>query len=112
MWMNDAFEERKKKYEEKWAHDEAMRFKVVARRNKLLGQWAAGELGLQGAKAEEYANAVVAAEFHKAGVDNVFHKIRSDFEAAKLAHSEQAIRRKMEQLLAAAGDQIMHEGKR
>ena len=61
--MGDAFEDRKKTHEDKWAHDEALRFKIGARRNKLLGLWAAAEMGITGAAAEEYAKSVVAAEF-------------------------------------------------
>jgi hypothetical protein len=107
--MDDAFEDRKKKHEDKWAHDEELRFKIGARRNKLLGLWAAAEMGLTGAAAEDYAKSVVAADLK--GVDAVFRKIRSDFDAAKLGHSDHMIRRKMEEFLAAAADQIMHEPK-
>ena len=80
--MDDAFEERKKKHEDKWAHDEELRFKIGARRNKLLGLWAAGELGLTGPAAEDYAKAVVAADLQ--GADAVFRKLRADFDAAGL----------------------------
>ena len=107
--MADAFEDRKKKHEDKWAHDEELRFKISARRNKLLGRWAAAELGLPAVAAEEYAKSVVAADL--AGADAVFRKIRGDFDAAKLAHSDHVIRRKMEDFLAAAADQIMYEKK-
>jgi len=110
--MNDAFEERKKKNEEKWAHDEALRFKIAARSYRLLGLWAAAELGMSLADAEEYAKSVVEAQLHAAGLENVFRKLRADFEAAKLSFSDHAIRRKMEEFLALAADQIMHEGKR
>jgi hypothetical protein len=103
---DEAFEERKKKHEEKWAHDESLRFKVNARRNKLVGLWAAGELGLSGEAADAYAKAVVAAEFHKPGGDNVFEKLRADFDAAKLTHPDALIRRKMEEFLALAIEQL------
>ena len=105
--MGDAFEDRKKKHEDKWAHDEELRFKIGARRNKLLGLWAAAEMGFTGAAAQEYAKSVVAADL--AGAEAAFRKIRGDFDAAKLAHSDHVIRRKMEDFLAAAADQIMHE---
>jgi hypothetical protein len=108
--MGDAFEDRKKKHEDKWAHDEELRFKIGARRNKLLGLWAAAEIGLTGAAAEEYAKSVVAADL--TGADAVFRKLRGDFDAAKLAQSDHLIHRKMEECLAAAADQIMHETKR
>jgi hypothetical protein len=108
--MGDAFEDRKKKYEDKWAHDEELRFKIGARRNKLLGLWAAAEMGLIGASAEDYAKSVVAADLE--GADAVYRKICGDFDATKLAHSDHVILRKMEEFLAAAADQIMHETKR
>ncbi|MDE1938837.1 MAG: DUF1476 domain-containing protein [Alphaproteobacteria bacterium] len=107
--MADAFEERKKTHEDKWAHDEELRFKINARRNKLLGMWAAAELGLSGPAAEDYAKAVVAADFE--GADHVFRKIRRDFDAAKRGHSDHLIKRQMADLLAVAADQVMHEKK-
>jgi hypothetical protein len=107
--MDDAFEDRKKKHEDKWAHDEELRFKIGARRNKLLGLWAAAEMGLSGAAAEEYAKSVVATDLK--GADAVFHKIRGDFDAAGLGHSDHLIQRQMAELLAAAADQLMHEHK-
>lgn len=107
--MDDAFEDRKKKHEDKWAHDEELRFRIGARRNKLLGLWAAAEMGLTGAAAEDYAKSVVVADLK--GADAVFRKIRGDFDAAKLAHSDHIIRRQMADLLAFAADQIMHEPK-
>src|SRR5689334_3332991 len=73
--MDGAFKDREKGYESKWAHDEELRFKVYARRNKLLGQWAASQLGLSGAEAEQYARAVVSADFEKPGEDDVFEKV-------------------------------------
>jgi hypothetical protein len=106
---DDAFEERKRKHEEKWAHDETLRFKVSARRNKLVGLWAAGELGLRGEEAETYAKAVVVAEFHSPGVDNIFNKLRTDFDAAKLTHPDALIRRKIDELLDLARRQILND---
>jgi len=107
--MADAFKDRQKGFEGKWAHDEEMRFKVMARRNKLLGQWAAGEMGLSGDQAKEYAMAVVQADFQEAGDEDVFRKVRADLDASK---SDAAIRAKMEELLAAAGEQVMGEAKK
>ena len=108
--MADAFEDRKKKQEDKWAHDEELRFKIGARRNKLLGLWAAAEMGLTGAAAEEYARSVVVADLK--GADAVMRKLRSDFDTAKLGHSDHVIHRQMTDLLAVAADQVMHETKR
>ena len=82
--MADGFEDREKAYEDKWAHEQALRFKVAARRNKLVGLWAAGELGLSDEQAEAYANTVIAADLKGGGDTDVFQKIRRDFDAAKL----------------------------
>jgi len=105
--MEDGFEERKKKHEEKWAHDEALRFKAQARRNKLFGQWAAGALGLSGAAAEEYVKAVVTAELHNPAA-GVLGKVREDFRAAGLAHSEDALQHKFAELAELARAQIQN----
>ena len=107
--MADGFKERERGMESKWAHDEDMRFKVMARRNKLLGLWAAGEMGFEDDRAKEYAIAVVQADFEEAGDEDVFRKVRADFDAAKIAQSDSAIRTKMEELLAVAGEQVAGE---
>ena len=108
--MAGGFEERKKTHEDKWAHDEELRFKITARRNKLLGMWAAAELGLSGAAAADYAKAVVIADLE--GGDHLFRKIRQDFDAAKLGHSDHLIQRQMADLLVVAADEVLHEKKR
>ena len=69
-------------FEKKFAHDEELRFKAVARRNKLLGLWAAEKLGKAGADAEAYAREVVSADFEEAGDEDVFRKIRTDLDGA------------------------------
>lgn len=107
--MSGSFEDRGKAFESRWAHDEELRFKVMARRNKLLGLWAAGEMGLKDAEAEAYGKAVVQADFEEAGDEDVFRKVRGGFDEAKLAHSDHLIRRKMEELLAVAANQVMTE---
>ena len=107
--MTDGFRERERGMESKWAHDEDMRFKVMARRNKLLGLWAAGEMGFSDEKAKEYAIAVVQADFEEAGDEDVFRKVRADFDAARIAQSDSAIRAKMEELLSVAGEQVAGE---
>ena len=104
--MSDAFKDRQKGFEGKWARDAELRFKVVARRNKLLGLWAAGEMGLDDSKSKEYAMAVVQADFEEAGDEDVFRKVRSDLDAST---SDAAIRAKMDELLAVAGEQIVSE---
>lgn len=110
--MSDGFKEREKGFESKWAHDEDLRFKVMARRNKLLGLWAAAEMGLSGAAAEDYAKAVIRSDFQKSGDDDMLVKLRDDFAARKISQSDSAIRRKLEDFLAAAGKQVMSEGKK
>ena len=110
--MTDAFKDREKGFESKWAHDEELRFKVMARRNKLLGLWAAGEMGFPDEKAKEYAMAVVQADFQEAGSEDVFRKLRADFDAAGKSQSDMAIRRKMEDLLSVAGEQVTGEAKK
>ncbi|MBN9030488.1 MAG: hypothetical protein BGO05_26675 [Rhizobiales bacterium 63-7] len=98
--MND----REKAFENKFALDQEMKFKAEARRNKLLGLWAAELLGRTDADA--YARDVVAADFMEAGDEDVFRKIRSDLDEAGIALSDIDIRSKMAELLAVAIDQI------
>ena len=108
--MSGAFEDREKAYEDKWAHEQALGFKIAARRNKLVGLWAAAELGLMGERAEDYAKSVVAAEL--GGDQGMLRKIRGDFDAAGMAHSDHALHHKMEELLTVASNQIMHQPNR
>ena len=103
------FPDREKAFEEKWAHDEELRFKVLARRNKMLGLWAAGEQGLKGAAAETYAKALIAAELTREGDEAVFKKLKADFAAAKIARTDHLLRLKMDEFLAAAKHEVMHE---
>ena len=109
--MGSGFEDRKKAAEGKWVHDEELRFKVMARRNNLLGQWAAGEMGISGTQSDAYAKEVVQADFEEAGDEDVFRKIRKDFDQKRIAASDHVIRKKMEELLAVAGDQMIAEKK-
>jgi hypothetical protein len=110
--MAGAFEKREKGFEAKWAHDEDLRFRVYARRNKLLGLWAAGQLGFAGDEAEAYAKAVVAADFERAGDDDVFEKIQADFAAKGVGFSDHMIRLKMDEWLNVAKSQIEQEIKK
>ncbi|MBM3607302.1 MAG: DUF1476 domain-containing protein [Alphaproteobacteria bacterium] len=93
-------------FEKKFAHNEELQFKATARRNKLLGLWAAEKLGKSGEDAEAYGKSVVMADFEEAGDDDVFRKIRKDFDAAGIAQSDHQIRRTMDELMAVAIDQI------
>lgn len=101
-----SLKDREEGFERKFAHDEELRFKAMARRNKLLGLWAAEKLGKAGADADEYAREVVASDFEEAGDHDVFRKIRKDFDAGGVQQSDHQIRRTMEELLATAVRQI------
>ncbi|MFZ5693787.1 MAG: DUF1476 domain-containing protein [Pseudomonadota bacterium] len=98
-----TFDKREEGFEKKFAHDEELKFKATARRNKLLGLWAAAMLGKTGADAEAYAKEVVAADFEEAGDDDVVRKVVNDL-AGKASEAE--VRSKMQELLAEAVKQI------
>ena len=104
-----GFDDRKKAYENKFARDEELRFKARARRNRLLGQWAAEKLGRTGEEAEAYAKEVVRADFEGPGDEGVFNKVRRDFDAAGVQQSDHQIRRTMEELMVTAAEQIETE---
>jgi len=101
-----GFDKRREGYESKFAHDQELKFKATARRNKLLGLWAAEKLGLSGAEADAYAKEVVKSDFEEAGDEDVFRKVRHDFDGKKVAVSDHLIRRQMEELMATAVEQI------
>src|ERR671910_2785513 len=101
-----SMRDRQQGSEKKFALDEESRFKAMARRNKLLGLWAAEKLGKTGAEADAYAKAVVSADFEEAGDDDVLRKVRADFEAAGIDQSDHQIRAMMDELLATAVEQI------
>lgn len=103
-----TFDKRKEGFESKFARDEELRFKATARRNKLLGLWAAEKMGLQGSEAEAYAKAVVVADFSEPGDEDVFRKIRADFDAKKVEQSDHQIRRIMDELMSVAVEQIQN----
>ncbi|WP_306145998.1 DUF1476 domain-containing protein [Roseibium sp. MMSF_3412] len=105
-----TFDKREQGFENKFAHDEELRFKATARRNKLLGIWAAGLLGYEGEKAEEYAKEVVRADFEEPGDEDVFRKIRADFDANNIDQSDHQIRRNMDELMSTAIEQLQNEG--
>jgi hypothetical protein len=103
-----TFDEREKNFEKQFAHDEELKFKAVARRNKLLGLWAAGLLGKSGPEAEIYAKDVVLADFEEAGDNDVVHKLVRDL--ATIGISEQQVREHMLTFLAQAVEQIKKSG--
>jgi hypothetical protein len=104
-----TFDKREDAFENRFAHDAELQFKAEARRNKLLGLWAAGLLGKTGAAADSYAKEVVAADFEKAGDSDVFGKIRRDFDAAGVQQSDHQIRRVMDELMQTAITQLRTE---
>ncbi len=105
-----TFDKRQEGFESKFAHDEELRFKATARRNKLLGLWAAGLMGKEGDDAEAYAREVVKADFEEAGEEDVYRKIKGDLEAAKVDQSEHQIRRNMADFMAEAITQVEKSG--
>lgn len=105
-----TFDSREQALEAMFVHDEELRFRAVARRNKLLGLWAAEKLGKSGDAAQVYAKAVVMADFEEEGDHDVFRKIRRDFDAGGVTQSDHQIRRTMDDLLQAAVQQLATEG--
>ena len=105
-----TFDKREDGFEKKFAHDEELQFKAGARRNKLLGLWAAEKLGLTGPQADAYAKEVVMADFEEAGDHDVFRKIRKDFDDKKVAVSDAELRGAMDDLMAQAIEQIKKSG--
>jgi len=103
-----TFDKREDGFEKKFAHDEELQFKAGARRNKLLGLWAAGLLGKSGADAEAYAKEVVMADFEAAGDKDVLHKVAKDLAAKGV--TEQAVRAQMDELMTQAIAQIKASG--
>lgn len=101
-----TFDDRKNAMENKFAHDEDLKFRAMARRNKLLGLWAAEKLGLAEEKAAEYAKEVVRADFDEPGDEDVFRKVRKDFDDAGVDQSDHQIRRTMSELMITATEQI------
>ncbi|WP_454916753.1 DUF1476 domain-containing protein [Xanthobacter sediminis] len=101
-----TFDKREEGFEKRFALDEETRFKALARRNKKLGLWAAEKLGLIGEAAEAYAKEVVIADLEEAGDEDVFRKLRADFDAGSVIVSDHQIRRNMEEFLAAAAAEM------
>jgi hypothetical protein len=105
--MTTTFDKREEGFEKQFAHDEELRFKAMARRNKMLGLWAAGILGKSGADAEAYAKDIVLADF-ESGDKDVAHKVIKDLEPKGI--TEQQIRQQMTELLTQAVAQIKKSG--
>ncbi|WP_339741761.1 DUF1476 domain-containing protein [uncultured Maricaulis sp.] len=104
-----GIDDRESGFENKYAHDQELDFKANARRNKLLGLWAAELMGLDGEAATAYAKTVIVADFEEAGDDDVFRKVRADLDAKKVELSDHLLRKRMDELLAEARHQIQTE---
>jgi len=105
-----TFDKREEGFEKQFAHDEELKFKATARRDKLLGLWAAEKLGLAGPAAEAYAKEIVVADVEATGAFDVFGKIRKDLDAKGVSLSDHQIRRTMEELMARAISEIKASG--
>jgi hypothetical protein len=97
-----TFDKREEGFESKFAHDEELRFKAHARRNKLVGLWAAEKLGMTGAAAETYAANIVAGDLDNPNSDSVFSTLRKDFDEKGVAQSDHQIRRTMDEAMERA----------
>ena len=104
-----SFDDREQAFEKKFAHDQELQFRVMARRNKLLGLWAAEKLGLTAAESDAYAKAVVQADFEEAGDEDVIRKVFSDLSARELTVTEHEVRRALDDKALEARRQIMAE---
>jgi hypothetical protein len=104
-----TFDNRENAFEMKYAHDQEVQFKAMARRNKLLGLWAAEKMGISGAEADAYAKEVIKADFAEAGDEDVYRKVKGDLDAKSAKVSEVDVRRAMHDLLITAQNQVMTE---
>ncbi len=105
-----TFDRREESFENKYAHDEALRFRIDSRRNQHLGAWAAKLLGKSEADAAIYVQEVLKAELEEAGDEDVFRKIRQDFDAAGVDQSDHQLRAAMDEFMKTAKEQVMKEG--
>ena len=101
-----TFEDREKGFEKKFAHDQDLKFKAEARRNNMVGAWAAGLLGITGDAVADYQKEVRRSDLEEAGDDDVFRKLRGDFDAKGVSVSDDDIRAKLHEFLAEAVTQI------
>ena len=102
-----TFDDREHAFEAKFARDEEMAFRVTARRNRLLGQWAAAKMGLTPEETDAYAKAVVQAEFEEAGDEDVIRKLLGDLTAADVEVDDAAVRRALDDQMVEARRQLM-----
>ena len=103
----NSFDDRERAFETKFARDEEMQFRVTARRNRLVGQWAAGKMGLTPEETDAYAKAVVQADFEEAGDDDVIRKLVGDLTAAAIETDAAEVRQALEVAAIEARRQLM-----
>ena len=101
-----SFDERQKGFERKFTHDADLKFKAESRRNKMLAEWAAAKLGMTGDEVDTYVKAVRRADLEEKGDDDVFRKVRADFDAKGIQVSDADLRTAMGDFLAKAVDEI------
>ncbi|MCL4765933.1 MAG: DUF1476 family protein [Hyphomicrobiaceae bacterium] len=101
-----SFDDREKAFEKKFAHDQELKFKAEARRNRMLGEWAAAKLGITGSAVDDYVKAVRKADLAEKGDDDVFQKIRGDFDAKGVSITDAELRAKMSDFLSEAVKQL------
>ncbi|MFC4350910.1 DUF1476 domain-containing protein [Fodinicurvata halophila] len=104
-----SLDDRQKAFEDKYKHDQELQFKVMVRRNKLLGLFIAELLGLTGDKAEEYAREVISTDFEEPGDEDVVRKVMADIQNSNVDFSEHRLRKKIDELTSVAKQQIMSE---
>ena len=102
-----TFDDRENAFESKFAHDEDMAFRVTARRNKLVGQWAAAKMGLTAEETDSYAKSVVQADFEEAGDEDVIRKLLGDLTAAGIDTSDDEVRQALSEKMVEARRQLM-----
>ena len=105
----ESFEDRRKDFEKKFEHDEEIKFKTIARRNRLLGEWVGKEIGMSEENIKEYAGQVVMADFAEPGDQDVIRKVMADLTASSSSIDEETLKLKMSELLNIAKDQIMNK---
>ncbi len=104
-----SFADREKEFESKFKHDQELQFKVTARRNRLLGEWAGAQMGLAGEALKEYAKDVVKSDFERPGDEDVLEKVQGDLKDAGVEMDAKALRKEMYRLLGEAKTQVMAE---
>ena len=101
-----GFDKREEGFEKKFAHDEDTKFKIAARRNRLLGHWVVEQLGIKGAAVDDYVKSVIEADLEEAGDGDVIRKVLADFKAKGIDMSEHRIKRRLEEFYEQARQQV------